>query len=97
MTQSYDNKFKPPYYQSRKVKRQHKDDRKNFDYTMIADRLKTVSWTNYCYRTAVVKPVYGIPTFFEQELFFFYWSYVINKSCLKNQVILSIGLHILFI
>ena len=36
---------------------------KNFDYTTIADRLRTVSWGNDSHPTGVVKPVYGIPTF----------------------------------
>ena len=36
---------------------------KNFDYTTIADRLRTVSWSNDSYQTGAVKPVYGIPTF----------------------------------
>ena len=31
---------------------------KNFDYTTIADRLSTVSWSNRSYPTCVVKPVY---------------------------------------
>ena len=34
----------------------------NFDYTTIADRLRTVSWDNDSHPTGVVKPVYGIPT-----------------------------------
>ena len=46
-----------------KVKRQHKDVTENFDYTTIADRLLTVSWSNYCHPNGVVKPVYGIPNF----------------------------------
>ena len=45
------------------VKWQHKDNTKTFDYTMIADRLRTVSSNNYCHRTGVVKSVYGIQTF----------------------------------
>ena len=36
---------------------------KNFDYTTIADRLRTVSWGNDSHPTGVVKPVYVIPTF----------------------------------
>ena len=36
---------------------------KNFDYTTIADRLRTVSWSNNSHQTGVVKPVDGIPTF----------------------------------
>ena len=36
---------------------------KKFDYTTIADRLRTVSWGNDSHPTGVVKPVYGIPTF----------------------------------
>ena len=35
---------------------------KNFDYTMIADRLRTVSWGNDSHPAVVVKPVNGIPT-----------------------------------
>ena len=36
---------------------------KNFDYTTIADWLKTVIRGNDSHPTGVVKPVYGIPTF----------------------------------
>ena len=36
---------------------------KNFYYTTIADRLRTVSWGNDSHPTGVVQPVYGIPTF----------------------------------
>ena len=36
---------------------------KTFDYTTIADRLKTVSWSNDSHPTGGVKPIYGIPTF----------------------------------
>ena len=31
----------------------------NFDYTTIAERLSTVSWSNYCHPTGVVKPITG--------------------------------------
>ena len=30
---------------------------KNFDFTTIADRLRTVSWSNNSHPTGVVKPV----------------------------------------
>ena len=43
--------------------RQHKDAAKNVNYTTIADRLRTASWSNYCNPTGEFKPVYGIPTF----------------------------------
>ena len=36
---------------------------KNFDYTTISDRLRTVSSGNSSHQTGVVKPVYGIQTF----------------------------------
>ena len=36
---------------------------KTFDYTTIADRLRTVNSDNDSHSTGVVKPVYGIPTF----------------------------------
>ena len=32
---------------------------KKFDYTAVADRLKTVSWSNYIHPTGVVNLVYG--------------------------------------
>ena len=35
----------------------------NLDYTTIAGRLRTVSWSNDSHPTSVVKPVYGIRTF----------------------------------
>ena len=62
LTQSYD---KSPYTDRtiQKATWKHKDDTKNFDYTTIADRLRTVSWGNDSHPTGVVKPVYGIPTF----------------------------------
>ena len=53
---------KLPYHQQ-KIKRQHKDTTKNFDYTTITDRLRMVSWSNLCHPTGLVKPVYVIPTF----------------------------------
>ena len=48
---------------------QHKNATKNFDYTTISDRLRTVSWSNDSYPTGVVKPVYGIPTFPPKRIF----------------------------
>ena len=33
---------------------------KNLDYTTIADRLRTVSWSNSSHPTGVVKPVYEL-------------------------------------
>ena len=53
-------------YTSRNVKRakwQHKQRHKK-DYTAVADRLRTVSWSNYGHPTGVVNLVYGpnLPT-----------------------------------
>ena len=62
MTQSYD---KSPYTH-RKIQKatwQLKNATKNFDYTKIADRLRTVSWGNDSHPTDVVKPVNGVRTF----------------------------------
>ena len=36
---------------------------KNFDYTTIADRLRTVIWSNSKHPTGVVKPDYERSTF----------------------------------
>ena len=61
LTQSYN---KSPYT-DRKIQKatwQHKNATKNFDYTIIADRLRTVSWGNDSHPTGVVKPVNGILT-----------------------------------
>ena len=55
---------KPLYLQKiQKAMRQHKNVTKNFDYSTIANRLRTVSWGNDSHPTGVVKPVNGIPTF----------------------------------
>ena len=37
---------------------------KKFDYTAVADRRRTVSWSNYGHPTGVVNPVYepNLPT-----------------------------------
>ena len=61
LTQSYDKTS----YTNRKfeTKGQHTNATKNFDYITIADRLRTVSWSNNSHPTGVVKPVYGYPTF----------------------------------
>ena len=48
---------------NKKTARKYKTLPKNFDYTTIADRLKTVSWGNNSHSTGVVEPVYGIQTF----------------------------------
>ena len=60
-TQFYD---KSPYNHRKlhKANRQHKNVTKNFGYTTIADRLRTVSLSNDSLPTGVVKPIYGIPT-----------------------------------
>ena len=56
---------KSPYTHKKlqKAKWQYENATKNFEYTGIADRLRTVSWSNDSHPTGVVKPVYGIPTF----------------------------------
>ena len=56
---------KAPYIH-RKIQKatwQHKNATKNFDYTAIADRLRTVSSSNNNHPTGVVKPVYERSTF----------------------------------
>ena len=53
-------------YTHRKIQNatsQHKNATKNFDYTTIADRLRTVSLSNSSQPTGVVKPVYERSTF----------------------------------
>ena len=62
LTQSYD---KSPYTHRKILKTtwQHKNANKKFDYTTILNRLRTVSWSNDCHPTGVVKHAYEIPTF----------------------------------
>ena len=48
---------------SKKQRDNTKNATKNFDYTTIADRLRTVSWGSDSHPAGVVTPVYGIPTF----------------------------------
>ena len=52
-----------PTEKSKKQRDNTKNATKNFDYTTIADRLRTVSCGNDSHQTGVVKPVYGIQTF----------------------------------
>ena len=57
LSQSYD---KSPFTY-RKIKiatSQHKNAIKNFDYTTISDRHRTVSWSNSSHSTGLAKPVY---------------------------------------
>ena len=55
---------KPLHQQkNKKATGQHKKATDHFDYTTIADRLRTASWSNDTHPTGVVKPVYGIQTF----------------------------------
>ena len=48
-----------PTEKSKKQRDNTKNATKNFDYTTIADRLRTVSWGNDSHPAGVVKPVYG--------------------------------------
>ena len=51
---------KPPIpTENSKTNKQHKNATTNFDYTTIADQLRTVSWSNNSHQIGVVKPVYG--------------------------------------
>ena len=48
---------KPPVpKENSKNNGQHKYATKNFDYTAIEDRLRTVSWSNNSHPTGMVKP-----------------------------------------
>ena len=49
-----------PTEKSKKQRDNTKNATKNFDYTTIADQLRTVSWGNDSNPAGVVKPVYGI-------------------------------------
>ena len=62
LTQSRD-KYPYTHRTIQKATWQHKNATKNFDYTTIADRLRTVSWSNSSHPTGVVKPVYERSTF----------------------------------
>ena len=58
--------WQKPLHQQKKSKKQRdniKNATKSFDYTTIADRLRTVSWSNSSHPTGVVKPVYERSTF----------------------------------
>ena len=61
LTQYYDKNPIPT--ENLKTNGQHKNATKNFDYTTITDRLRTVSCSNNNHPTGVVKWVYRYPTF----------------------------------
>ena len=48
---------------SKKQRDNIKNTIKNFDYTTIADQLRTISWSNSSRPTGVIKPVYERSTF----------------------------------
>ena len=50
-------------FQKAKCQEQKQNTTKNFDYTTIADRLRTDSWSNDIHTTGVVKPINGMSTF----------------------------------
>ena len=52
-----------PTEKEKQKKLQHKNTTKNFEYTTIADRLRTVSRSNNSHATGVVKPLYERSTF----------------------------------
>ena len=52
-----------PTEKSKKHRDNIKNATKNFDYTAVADRLRTVSWSNSSHPTGVVKPIYERSTF----------------------------------
>ena len=54
---------KAPTPTEKSKKQREKNSTKTFDYTTIAERLRTVSWGDDSHTTGVVKPVYEIPTF----------------------------------
>ena len=58
LTQSFD---KSPYTHRNKIQKatwQHKNATKNFDYTTIADRLRTaVSWSNYSHQGSTANQI----------------------------------------
>ena len=56
-------KVPTPTEKSKKHRDNIKNATKNFDYTTIADRLKTVSWSNSSHPTGVVKPVHKRSSF----------------------------------
>ena len=56
-------KVPTPTEKSKKQRDNTKNATKTFDYTTIADRLRTVSWSNSSHSTGVVKPVYKRSTF----------------------------------
>ena len=53
----------PTYRKIQKATWQHNNATKNFDYTTLADRLRTVSWRYSSHSTGVVKPVYERSSF----------------------------------
>ena len=52
-----------PTEKSKKQRDNTKITTKTFDNTTIVDRLRTVSWSNNCHPTDMVKPVYERSTF----------------------------------
>ena len=67
-----------PTEKSKKQRDNTKNATKNFDYTTIADRLRTVSWGNDSHPAGVVKPVYGITNVVPNEYILEYNAAVVE-------------------
>ena len=70
-----------------KTKGQRKNAIKNLEYTTIADRLRTVSWSNNIHPTGVVKPICPVLVLFPEFLvsnilryFWFAYTYFLTSN-----------------
>ena len=78
---------KAPTFTEKKSKKQRYNTQnatKNFDYTMITDQLRTVSWSNNSHSTGVVKPVY------ERSIYLQVWI-LLHKSAFESSFARGVG------
>ena len=86
VTQSYDEKP----YSNRKLTQpinNTKNVTKTFDYTTIAGRLRTVSWSNNSHQTCVVKPglkVTNLPIHHKNSVIYKSKEYFSEEVCCNN-------------
>ena len=89
LTQSCD---KNPYTHRiiQKATWQHKNATKNLDYTTIADRLRTVSWSNSSHPTGVVKALFAVYLLNTlNHIIYIFFSHFFFDKCVLNATIIS--------
>ena len=85
--------WQKPLHRQKKIQKttwQHKNATKNFKYTTIVDRLRTVSSGNDSHPTGVVKPVTRFVVFFFNFKWFDSVGYAFSDLLIRNKTVFNL-------